>query len=119
MNDVAGDLVDPMRNPPHPGELIRESMDDAGWNVTGTAVRLGCEHGTLSRLPPALDQARRTPAAGQPNTPEHKTDRTWTIISRGRTGAAAQIFRLHDGRAPGYSSAQPLRRVYFGLDFLP
>ena len=25
-------------------------MDDAGWNVTGTAARLGCERGTLSRL---------------------------------------------------------------------
>ena len=32
------------------GELIRESMDDAGWNVTETATRLGCERGTLSRL---------------------------------------------------------------------
>ena len=37
-------------NPPHLGELIRESMDDAGWNVTETAARLGCERGTLSRL---------------------------------------------------------------------
>jgi len=25
-------------------------MDDAGWNVTETAVRPGCERGTLSRL---------------------------------------------------------------------
>ena len=39
-----------MLNPPHLGELIRESMDDVGWNVTGTAARLGCERGTLSRL---------------------------------------------------------------------
>ena len=39
-----------MRNPPHLGELIRESMDDVGWNVTETAARLGCERGTLSRL---------------------------------------------------------------------
>ena len=38
-----------MMNPPHLGELIRESMDD-GWNVTETAARLGCEGGTLSRL---------------------------------------------------------------------
>ena len=50
MNDSASDRVGPMRNPPHLGELIRESMDDAGWNVTGTAARLGCERGTLSRL---------------------------------------------------------------------
>ena len=50
MNDVASDRVGPMQNPPHLGELIRESMDDAGWNVTETAARLGCERGTLSRL---------------------------------------------------------------------
>ncbi len=25
-------------------------MDEVGWNVTGTAPRLGCERGTLSRL---------------------------------------------------------------------
>ena len=39
-----------MMNPPHLGELIRESMDEVGWNVTETAARLGCERGTLSRL---------------------------------------------------------------------
>ena len=50
MNDIANDRVGPMLNPPHLGELIRESMDDAGWNVTETATRLGCERGTLSRL---------------------------------------------------------------------
>ncbi len=50
MNDIANERVGPMRNPPHLGELIRESMDDVGWNVTETAARLGCERGTLSRL---------------------------------------------------------------------
>ncbi len=50
MNDIAGDRVGPMLNPPHLGELIRESMDDVGWNVTDTAARLDCERGTLSRL---------------------------------------------------------------------
>ena len=50
MNDIANDRVGPMPNPPHLGELIRESMDEVGWNVTGTAARLGCERGTLSRL---------------------------------------------------------------------
>ena len=50
MNEIASDRVGPMQNPPHLGELIRESMDDVGWNVTETAVRLGCERGTLSRL---------------------------------------------------------------------
>ena len=50
MNDIARDRVGPMRNPPHLGELIRESMDEVGWNVTITASKLGCERGTLSRL---------------------------------------------------------------------
>ena len=36
--------------PPHPGELIRESMDEVGWNVAETAERLGCDRRTLSRL---------------------------------------------------------------------
>ncbi len=50
MNKIASERVGPMLNPPHLGELIRESMDDVGWNVTETATRLGCERGTLSRL---------------------------------------------------------------------
>ncbi|MDE0307431.1 MAG: HigA family addiction module antitoxin [Albidovulum sp.] len=50
MSENASDRVGPMQNPPHLGELIRESMDDVGWNVTETAARLGCERGTLSRL---------------------------------------------------------------------
>ena len=44
------DRVGSMLNPPHLGELIRESMEEVGWNVTETANRLGCERGTLSRL---------------------------------------------------------------------
>ena len=50
MNDIASDRVGPMRTPPHLGELIRESMDDVGCNVTETAACLGCERGMLSRL---------------------------------------------------------------------
>ena len=50
MNNTASDRVGPMVNPPHLGELIRESIDEAGWNVTETAVRLGCQRVTLSRL---------------------------------------------------------------------
>ena len=50
MHDTVNDRVGPLQNPPHPGDLIRESMDDVGWNVTETAARLGCERGTLSRL---------------------------------------------------------------------
>ena len=50
MSDDAGERVGSMLNPPHLGELIRESMDEVGWTVTETASRLGCERGTLSRL---------------------------------------------------------------------
>ena len=50
MNEIASDRVGPMLNPPHLGELVRESMEGVGWNVTETAARLGCERGTLSRL---------------------------------------------------------------------
>ena len=50
MTDSASDRVGPMLNPPHLGEPVRESMEEAGWNVTETAEHLGCERGTLSRL---------------------------------------------------------------------
>ena len=50
MSDTASDRVGPMLNPPHLGELIRESMEEVGWNITETASRLHCERGTLSRL---------------------------------------------------------------------
>ena len=50
MNNNKGERVGPMLNPPHLGELIRESMEEVGWNVTETAARLNCERGTLSRL---------------------------------------------------------------------
>ena len=46
----SGERVLAMLNPPHLGELVRESMEEVGWNVTETAARLGCERGTLSRL---------------------------------------------------------------------
>ncbi len=46
----SGERVVAMLDPPHLGELIRESMDEVGWNVTETAAHLGCERGTLSRL---------------------------------------------------------------------
>ena len=49
MNGTGSERVGPMLYPPHLGELVRESMDEVGWNVTETAARLGCG-GTLSRL---------------------------------------------------------------------
>ena len=50
MNGTGGERVGTMLNPPHLGELIRENMDELGWNVTDTATRLGCERTILSRL---------------------------------------------------------------------
>ena len=50
MNENTGERVGPMANPPHLGELVRESMEEVGWNVTQTADRLRCERGTLSRF---------------------------------------------------------------------
>ena len=50
MNDRDSNTVAPMLNPPQVGELIRESIEASRWNVTETAVRLGCDRGTLSRL---------------------------------------------------------------------
>ncbi len=50
MSNRENDRLGTMMNPPHLGELIRESMDEVEWNVTETAARLGCERGTLSRL---------------------------------------------------------------------
>ena len=39
-----------MLNPPHSGELIRESMEEVGWTVGETVACLNCERGTLSRV---------------------------------------------------------------------
>ena len=50
MDSTGGERVGLMLNPPHLGELVRESMNEVGWNMTETAAQLGCERGTLSRL---------------------------------------------------------------------
>ncbi len=50
MNATSDRHSGPMLNPPHLGELIRESMDEVAWSVTETAARLGCDRGTLSRV---------------------------------------------------------------------
>lgn len=39
-----------MRNPPHPGSMVRDSVDAAGWTVTECACQLGVTRNTLSRL---------------------------------------------------------------------
>ena len=44
-----GQCARPMLNPPHLGGLIRESMDETGWNVTDTAVHLGVAIAGLCR----------------------------------------------------------------------
>ncbi|MDE0716955.1 MAG: HigA family addiction module antitoxin [Rhodospirillaceae bacterium] len=50
MNGDDDERVGPMLNPPHLGELIREGLEETGWNVTETAARLKCDRGTLSRV---------------------------------------------------------------------
>lgn len=39
-----------MRSPPHPGEIVRDSMEAENWTVTEFARRLGVARGALSRL---------------------------------------------------------------------
>ena len=39
-----------MYDPPHLGELIRESMEVEGWTVNATAERLGVSRVALSRV---------------------------------------------------------------------
>ena len=50
MSENSDEPVGPMLNPPHLGELVRESMAEDGGNVTATATRLQCERESLSRL---------------------------------------------------------------------
>ena len=39
-----------MHNPPHPGEVLKDGVIDAGVSVTDFAARLGVNRVTLSRL---------------------------------------------------------------------
>ena len=39
-----------MINPTHPGESIRNGLDESGWTVTECAARLGVTRNNLSRL---------------------------------------------------------------------
>ena len=39
-----------MHNPPHPGEVLKDGVIDAGISVTDFAARLGVSRVTLSRL---------------------------------------------------------------------
>lgn len=50
LTENSSDSVGPMLNPPHMGELIRESMDVLGWNVSKTAKCLEWDRTTLSRV---------------------------------------------------------------------
>jgi plasmid maintenance system antidote protein VapI len=40
----------PMKNPNHPGDIIRDCLDELGVNVTVGARALGVTRATLSRL---------------------------------------------------------------------
>ena len=39
-----------MINPTHPGESIRNCLNESGWTVTESAARLGVTRNNLSRL---------------------------------------------------------------------
>ena len=39
-----------MMNPTHPGESVRNCIDESGWTVTECAARLGVTRNNLSRL---------------------------------------------------------------------
>ena len=49
-NVAWGQDIMPMYAPVHPGELIRESMNEVGWSVVRCAERLGISRDALSRL---------------------------------------------------------------------
>ena len=40
----------PMHDPPHPGLMVRDSVEAVGWTVTETAQHLGVARNSLSRL---------------------------------------------------------------------
>lgn len=40
----------PMRNPPHPGGIVKDCIDDLGLSVTEAAKVLGVTRPTLSRV---------------------------------------------------------------------
>jgi len=56
MDNIANDRVDSMRNPPHLGELVRQSMDDVDWKTTKHRMRMQASY--------ELAQGRRQQAAG-------------------------------------------------------
>lgn len=40
----------PMRDPAHPGAVLRDSVEETGWTITECARKLGVARNTLSRL---------------------------------------------------------------------
>ena len=40
----------PMKNPPHPGGIVKDSIEDMGLSVTDAAKALGVARPTLSRI---------------------------------------------------------------------
>ncbi len=43
-------MTDAMLNPSHPGETVRDCVEEMGWTVTYAAGQLGVARHTLSRL---------------------------------------------------------------------
>ena len=96
MNESSSERVGAMPNPPHLGELIHESMEEVGWNVTETAARLHCERGT----PPRLLNGRAGPSA---NVALSRRGATAMTFARGRrwTMAATRLAGTWQARISG------------------
>ena len=101
MSNTCAEAVGPMLDPPHLGELIRESMQDLGWTVADTASRLECERGILSRVLDrtagvSADMARALEAIGW-GTADHwmrmQASYELAMARRRRQGGQAASFR--------------------------
>ncbi len=114
MNDIASDRVGPRLNPPHLGEPIRVSMDDAGWSVTETAARLRCERGTRSRLlngkaDGGWMEYRFFAVQRNLLTDEDDPDRGYTVVGAYSVGNTS-------GENPTFSDVAEWHGVMFGRD---
>jgi addiction module HigA family antidote len=47
---IKGENIMPMKNPPHPGGIVKDCIDDLGLSVTEAAKALGVARPTLSRI---------------------------------------------------------------------
>ena len=79
-------------NPPHLGEVIRESMEDVGWAVGEMAAHLHYERGTPSRVlnGGAGESANSLGAGGQRPGHSRQLDAHAGSLRVGASGLAAE-----------------------------